>query len=390
MLACSKKCKPSVGLKVARVSTVGFFVETQLKQQIESMVRGGMDVTVVASEDELLNPIHGVTYKSIKIAREISLLNDLAAIFKLIVLFKKIKFNIVHSTTPKAGLVSALAAYIAMVPVRIHTYTGQVWVEKTGVVRLLSMWADRLIGLLNTQCYADSHSQVEFLIRNRIVSKNKICCLGFGSLAGVDLNRFNQVNYSMEQRAALRNRQAIPKDSKVLTFIGRCTKDKGILELLKAFEMIVCQGLRATLLVVGPVEDDGLKDLDHLNQLTKESIRLIGYSNAPELYLSVTDILLLPSYREGFGTVVIEAAAMGVPAIGTRIPGLEDAIADNETGLLVAVKNQAELADAIKDIMMNEKRLTQLGIAALNRAKNCFSSDYVNQLVIAEYRRLAA
>lgn len=389
MAANSIICKPILGLKVARISTVAFFVETQLKQQIESMTAVGMNVTVVASDDALRVPIQEVTYKSIKIPREISLVYDLLAIFKLSRLFLSNRFDIVHSTTPKAGLVTAIAAYITRVPIRIHTYTGQVWVEKRGFVRLLAMHADRLIGILNTQCYADSHTQVDFLLKNRIISKKNILCLGYGSLAGVDLNRFNKSNYSTADKVALRTKLSIPIDGKVLTFVGRCTKDKGISELLKALELVVHKGVKVTLLIVGPVEGDALKELDQLDRLAKECVRLIGRTHAPESYLAISDLLLLPSYREGFGTVVIEAAAMGVPAIGTRISGLQDAIADMETGYLVAAKDAAKLADCIINIVMDDKRLKELGVAALNRARRCFSSEYVNQLLINEYQRLA-
>ncbi len=385
----SKISKASAQLKIARISTVAFFVETQLKQQIKTMVSEGMAVTVIASEADLKNSIQGVTYKPIRIPREISVFDDLLAVFKLTFFFRSNRFDIVHSTTPKAGLLTAIAGYIARVPVRIHTYTGQVWVEKKGLVRLLSIWGDRLIGLLNTQCYADSPSQVRFLLKNKILSKKRIDCLGFGSLAGVDLARFNSGNYSEADRRLLRTELSVPAESKVLTFIGRCTRDKGVAELLKAFEHVIQMGVNLTLLVVGPVEGDVLDEFNHLDKLTQKYLRLVGHSSVPERYLSITDLLVLPSYREGFGTVVIEAAAMGVPAIGTRIYGLQDAIVDNKTGCLVEPKNVQELAHAILSLVSDDKRRHDLGTAALDRVKQCFSDTYVNRLLFDEYQRLS-
>lgn len=385
----SKISKAPAQLKIARISTVAFFVETQLKQQIMAMVSEGMAVTVIASEAGLKNSIQGVTYKSIRIPREISVFDDLLAVFKLTFFFRSNRFDIVHSTTPKAGLVTAIAGYIARVPVRIHTYTGQVWVEKKGLVRLLSIWGDRLIGLLNTQCYADSPSQVRFLLKNKILSKKRIDCLGFGSLAGVDLARFNPENYSEADRRLLRTELSVPPENKVLTFVGRCTRDKGVAELLKAFELGIQMGLNLTLLIVGPVEGDVLDEFHHLDKLTQKCLRLVGHTSVPERYLSITDLFVLPSYREGFGTVVIEAAAMGIPAIGTRIYGLQDAIVDNKTGRLVEPKNVQELAHAIFSLVSDDKRRHDLGAAALDRVQQCFSDTYVNWLLLDEYQRLS-
>lgn len=386
----SNKSITSVKLKIARISTVAFFVETQLKQQIAAMVSEGMAVTVIASEACLKSSIQGVAYKSIRIPREISVFDDLLAVFKLIRFFRSNRFDIVHSTTPKAGLLTAIAGYIARVPVRIHTYTGQVWVEKKGLVRLLSIWGDRLIGLLNTQCYADSPSQVEFLLKNKILSKKRIDCLGLGSLAGVDLARFNPGNYSEADRHLLRTELGVPAESKVLSFVGRCTRDKGIAELLKAFELVIQMGVNLTLLVVGPVEGDALEKFHHLDKFAQKRLRFVGHASVPERYLSITDLFVLPSYREGFGTVIIEAAAMGIPAIGTRIYGLQDAIVDNKTGCLVEPKNVQELAFAIFSLVSDDKRRNDLGAAALDRVKQCFSNTFVNRLLFDEYRRLSS
>ncbi len=378
----------SSGLKVARISTVAFFVETQLKQQILDMIAEGLLVTVIASEPALENPIAGANYKSIKIPREISVINDLFAIFKLYRFFRKNRLDIVHSTTPKAGLVTAVAAYMARVPVRIHTYTGQVWVEKKGLVRFLAKRADQLIAWLNTQCYADSPSQVTFLLKNHIVPETRIKCLGWGSLAGVDLVRFSAGNYSEIDRLNLRAALNIPSDHKVLTFIGRCTRDKGIAELLKAFEQVIRSDVKAILLIVGPVEGNALAQLGDLDQTTTACIRQIGFAAVPEKHLAISDLFVLPSYREGFGTVVIEAAAMSVPAIGTQIYGLKDAIVDNQTGCLVPVKNVPELAAAMRYLLIDDQRRQEMGRSAFERVRDCFSDKDVNQLLIKEYLNL--
>lgn len=377
------------GLKVARVSTVAFFVETQLKQQIKDMMCAGMSVTVIASDKKLADPIVGARYESIKIARNINFYDDLRAIFKLSIFFWNKHFDIVHSTTPKAGLVTAIAGWIARVPIRIHTFTGQVWVEKTGLIGFFAQCADRIVGRLSTVCYADSHAQVQFLLENKIIPHHKIKCLGYGSLSGVDLKRFNPALYTDKERFTLFNELDVPVCNKILIFIGRCTRDKGVKELLEAFDRLVSENCNVNLLIAGPVEDDVLNAIGELKEGTKANLRIIGHTANPEKYLAISDLLVLPSYREGFGTVVIEAAAMGVPAIGTQIYGLKDAIVDNETGCLVPVKNVEKLHQALVQLLFDDEQRHEMSVAASIRVKNCFSSEYLSGLLISEYAKLA-
>ncbi|MBE0471432.1 MAG: glycosyltransferase, partial [Methyloprofundus sp.] len=176
-------------IKIARVSTVAFFIDTQLHSQISMTVQSGAEVSVIASEPSLNRPIDGAEYFSIDIPREINPLKDLLALVKLWWLFRKQKFDIVHSTTPKAGLLCALAGKFAGVPIRIHSYTGQPWVTLSGLKRKVAKLGDWVIGCLTTACYADSDSQKAFLVSEKLVSVDKLSVIGKGSLAGVDVKR---------------------------------------------------------------------------------------------------------------------------------------------------------------------------------------------------------
>lgn len=373
------------GVRIARVSTVAFFVETQLRAQISAIVQAGAQVTVVASEEGLSRTSPGSRYVSIEIPRKIDPVKDLVALIRLWAFFRHSAFDIVHSTTPKAGLLCCLAAKLAGVPVRLHTFTGQPWVGMTGIKRLLSKGSDRLIALLNTHCYADSHSQKDFIVESGIARPEQISVLGAGSLAGVDLQRFDPERFSDEGKLGLKAEFGIPPQAQVLLFVGRLARDKGIVELLAAFRAVLARGANAFLVILGPNETDVDALLDDLSAEVRERLVMPGFSDEPERFMSIADILLLPSYREGFGTVVIEAAAMGVPTICTDIYGLADAIVNGETGLLVPVRNVERLAAAIDSLLLAPVLRWDMGRRARARIEREFSSRRVNELVIGEY-----
>ena len=380
--------KSLCSIKLARVSTVSFFIDTQLHDQIKTTIAFGADVSVIASEPALSRPIDDCKYFSIDIPRQIHLVKDIIALIKLYRLFKEQRFDIVHSTTPKAGLLCALAGIFAKIPIRVHTFTGQPWVSLDGAKRVILKFADKCIGICNTACYADSPSQKEFLVSNNIIELRKISVLGNGSLAGVDILRFNPKKYIEVDRSDIKQSLQIPVNSIVLLFVGRVVKDKGVIELVKAFKDTFTDDPNVYLLFVGPQElslsDLGIdSDTDSHNR-----IKFTGYTDAPERYMSISKVLCIPSYREGFGTVVIEAASMGIPSIGSNIYGLSDSIIHGETGLLVKPKNSVELGAALHKLVYNTELCFRLGQSAQKRALKCFSSTVINKKVIREYEFL--
>jgi glycosyltransferase involved in cell wall biosynthesis len=376
-------------MKICRVATVPFMLHNHLRQQVVATIAAGHIVTLVSSdgpEVSTLRQITGSQYQIIEIPRKISLKKDFLALIQLYQFFRKQHFDIVHSVTPKAGLLCAIAAFLARVPVRLHTFTGQPWVELHGCIRLITIWADKLIARLNSYCYTDSHSQRDFLIEQGILDKDKSAVIGSGSVAGLDLTRFNREVWSA-QYASIRDALAVPADAKVITFIGRITRDKGIVELLYAFNALQQKNFNCVLLLIGPSEiQTGSLPEDVLHILANNpQIRNIGYTQNPEKYLAITDFLCLPSYREGFGGVVIEAAAMGVPAIGTDIVGLRDAIVADVTGLLVPSKDSEKLKSAMEYLLSNDAICKKLGQNAYRRAHADFDAHIFNQLFLAEY-----
>ncbi len=377
-------------MKIARVATVPFFLYNHLRDQIAASAAAGHEVVLISSggaETDWLRAIPGIRFYEIHIPRKISPLLDLLALWRLFIFFARERFDIVHSTTPKAGALCALASFFARVPVRLHTFTGQPWVEMQGAIRKIAKAGDRLTALLNTRCYADSFSQRDFIVAQGICHPGKISVLGNGSLAGVNLTRFDRVKWAASRQAILTT-LGIPAGCKVITFIGRLTKDKGLAELVAAVGSLRREGARCILLLVGPAEtSDGSLSSSGLAS-DDPDIRFIGYSSEPERYLAVTDVFCLPSYREGFGNVVIEAAAMAVPSVGTDIVGLRDAIEDGATGLLVPPKDALALARALRALLADEARCTAMGEQARNRAVSRFDAQKVNAAILEEHERL--
>lgn len=378
------------GLKICRISTVPFFIVTQLKSQVEYLQDIGMHVVLVSSDGSewaMINTERGLSIKVINIPRSLKPWQDFVALIRLTHLFLIHRFDIVHSTTPKAGLLTALAACISGIPIRLHTFTGQPWVTLKGLMRWTSRTADKLIGVLNTKCYADSCSQAQFLVKERILSSRKIAVIGQGSLAGVDLTRFNPDCWSISMKQQIRQNLSISVSSKIIIIVGRISPDKGIAELISVFYELLNMNYDVDLLLVGPHDEDcggrSSSDLKSTRQCSK--IHYIGYTECPESYLAISDIFCLPSYREGFGTVVIEAAAMGLPTVGTAINGLVDAVADGETGILVPPRDERALLAALKRLLDHPDELDRMGKAARKRCLQYFDANQVNKKVAEEY-----
>lgn len=382
-----------LGIRIARISTVPFFVVAQLKHQIATLGEQGAQISVVTSNEPelaLLEGLNNVRCVPIDIPRSISVLRDVIALFRLYLFFRRERIQIAHSTTPKAGLLTALAAFAAGVPVRLHTFTGQPWVTLHGAKRLLSRASDQLIGRLSTRCYTDSLSQRQFLIAQSVVSAKQLFVIGAGSLAGVDAQRFDSRRFSHSQCESMRLMLGIPIESPVVLFLGRITVDKGVRELLLAFDRLKAVEAKTHLVLVGRLDvESGVAGAISSQDLRNlPDVHVVGYTETPESYLAIADILCLPSYREGFGTVVIEAAAMGVPTVATKIYGLTDAIDDGETGLLVPPQDVNTLSNCLLRLLNDKQLRMTMGAAARRRAIQLFDSRSVNLLLVHEYLRL--
>ena len=328
-------------------------------------------VTVCINQRESNVPIslpNGVVLKSIEIRRDISPWHDVLAFARLVLFYRREKFDLVWSITPKAGLLAMLAARMVGTPVRVHFFTGQVWANKKGAARWLLKSFDRMLAACATDLLADSASQRDFLLDNRVVAAGRISVIGHGSVSGVDLRRFRPDPMA---RTAIRQSQGIPESAVCLLYVGRMKRDKGVPDLLRAFELLCASHSCLHLLVVGPDEENLLEGYQ------RDRFHWVGYTQKVEAYMTAADIFCLPSYREGFGTVLIEAAAAGLPAVASRIYGITDAVIDGETGLLHGASEVFEIVACVERLLADPALRSKLGANARIRAEKMFSSERI-------------
>ena len=343
-----------------------------------------IDLAVDAeSADELGDIRDHATVLPVRIRRQIAPLADLKALVRLFVLFRRERYAAVSSVTPKAGMLAMAAAVMARVPLRIHIFTGQVWATRTGWKRWVLKLADRVMARLATHVLADSPSQRDFMVAEGVVAAAKVGVLGDGSICGVDGERFR---HDPGKRIEIRAAHGIPDAAVVFLFLGRLNRDKGVLDLASSFAALVNPA--AWLLIVGPDEAGLRRNMESRLGTTLERTRFIGYTDRPEDFMAAADVFCLPSYREGFGMVIIEAAAAGIPAIGSRIYGITDAIEENVTGLLHRAGDARELSRLMASLAGDAMRRRAIGEAARARAMRLFSREAVTQAWVRFYRQL--
>jgi glycosyltransferase involved in cell wall biosynthesis len=348
------------------------------------------DITIVTSggvgfgSADSLSPLlgEGASYLNLQLEREVSVFADLLALIGLWRLFRREKFQVVHSITPKAGLLTMIAGLLAGVPVRIHWFTGQVWATRQGSGRWLLKTLDRLLAACSTHLLIDSPSQSNFLIREGVIRPIQVTVLGQGSVCGVDTNRFQP---SPVSRSKIRENLGITDTAVVALYLGRLKSDKGIPELVSAFLLAAQQRADLHLLLAGPDEEGMQALVAHTLSTVADRIHFVGFTKEPETLMAAADFFVLPSHREGFGASVIEAAACGIPTIGSRIYGLTDAIVDGETGLLVPVGDVVGIADAMIRLAMDQDFRLTLGEQALARVKRDFRQEALTDALLNYY-----
>lgn len=319
---------------------------------------------------------------NVPISRKVRVLNDIFCLFQLIFVFRRGGFDVVHSVTPKAGLLSMIAAFIVNIPFRFHTYTGQVWANKTGFARFLYKLCDGIIFRLSTFVLVDSSSQRTFLSESGVISRRKSAVLASGSISGVDLKRFAKDG---TVRRKVRHEIGISESSVMFLYIGRINKDKGIQDLVHAFSSLQLLDKDACLVIVGPDEGGVLNTIEKKVRSCGGNIYIKGYTDSPESYMAASDVFCLPSYREGFGSVIIEAAACGVPALASRIYGITDAVVEGETGLLHEAGNSSDIRAGMLKFINDVDLTLRMGDLAYKRAHLFFDSHTVSGALVDFY-----
>lgn len=331
--------------------------------------------------DERVRVLH------VPIARKISPFNDLRALIRLIAIFRKSGFDVVHSLTPKGGALGMLASFLCRVPNRIHTFTGQVWVTRSGAMRGLLKLVDRLIVGLATVVLSDSASQSRFLEKELRLAAGRVGMLGAGSIAGVDVTRFRP---SEEARRHIRQHLNVAEDSFVFLFVGRIARDKGVFDLVTAFRRLSSgDGANLSLWMVGPDEEGLVSELKSLVGDAGASVRWVGPSAEPEIFMAGADLLVLPSYREGFGLVVVEAAGCGIPTLAYEIDGVVDAVENGMTGVLVPARDVEALTRQMESMAGDPRYVRSLGLSARQRVVETFTATAVGSAWMDFYNQFA-
>lgn len=366
--------------KVVIISTEPSFIISNFVGYLDTLIDNGYEVYLLTKKNDYLSSKYNV--REVNISRNISLLNDFKAFFIIVFYLIVINPNFVHSATPKGGLLGMVASFFCRIPNRIHTFTGQVWVNKSGVFKSILMFCDKIIVFCSTQLYTDSFTQKDFLIESKISSSRKIDVINDGSFSGVDLGKFNKDKYCQQSLLDLRIELGINDRAQVVLFLGRIVKDKGISELINVAKKI---GNDVIFLFVGPVEDCTFSA--QFNCVP--NIIHVKYTLEPEKYIALCDFLCLPSYREGFGTVVIEAAAMKKTTVASNIYGLRDAVDDGNTGLLVEKQNEIDLFDKVNALLLNTELLKLLEENAYKRVIEKFDARILNRTFLDNYNAMS-
>jgi glycosyltransferase involved in cell wall biosynthesis len=378
--------------KLVRITTIPLSLEKLLEGQLGFM-KDYFEVTAVSSEEERLKIYgenEGVVVFHLPMTRKITPLKDLLAVWKLYRFLRKERPKIVHTHTPKAGIVGMFAAYLAKVPNRLHTVAGLPLMEASGTKRRILNLVEKWTYRFATKVYPNSQGLFNFIVEEKFTQPSKLHIIGNGSSNGIDTQYFSESHFSedelFEKRAAL----GIPSKDFVFVFVGRIVKDKGIDELVSAYIKLSMQHPNCTLLLVGPTEDD----LDPISPQTAHEIlkqpKIVatGFQKDVRVYLALSDALVFPSYREGFPNVVLQAGAMGLTSIVSNINGCNEIIENGINGLIVPVKKVEELTKAMQRLLEDPDLFHKTSHASRSKIESRYGRSEIWSAMLAEYQSL--
>ena len=382
--------------KLIRITTVPLSLKVLLKGQLRFMASNGFDVKGVSSEGEELREVHeneGIAVEAITMSRKITPFQDLKSLWEMWNFLRKEKPQIVHTHTPKAGIIGMLAARLAGVPHRLHTVAGLPLMEAIGTKRKILNFVEKLTYSSATRVYPNSKGLYDFILQNNFTQSNKLKIIANGSSNGIDTTFFSPAQVTETERVTLREKLNIQPDDFVFVFVGRIVSDKGINELIKAFsELQTVENKPAgiKLLLVGGLEND----LDPLNPETlaeinqNKDIISVGFQQDVRSFFAIADALVFPSYREGFPNVVMQAGAMGLPSIVSDINGCNEIIIEGENGLIIPSKNVEKLKEKMLTLAKDKNLYTKLKGNSRRMIENRYEQSVVWNALLKEYEGL--
>ncbi len=378
---------------------VAVTVPKQCTQHLRGQLRfaqgSGFDVALLCSPGELAELVareEGVPLLRVPMEREIAPLRDWRSFKRICGLLRRCRPHIVNAGTPKAGLLVTLAAWLCRVPVRIYTLRGMRFDTASGPKKPLLKFIEKLCCAAATDVICISPSLREHAVNLGVVPREKTIVLGAGSSNGLDVDKYTRTSAIEAQAQAVRRQFGIAEGAVVIGYVGRLVRDKGMIEMVAAWREIKDEFPQLHLLMVGPFEagDPVPPDVEHALK-NDARIHLAGHvPGGAEAYYAAMDILALPSYREGFGNVLLEAAAMEIPSVATRIPGIVDAVADGVSGTLVPPRDASALAAALRAYVGDADLRRRHGQQGRERALRDFREETIWQLQVETYRELLA
>ncbi len=373
-----------------RITTVPISLKKLLNGQLEFM-SNLYNVTAISSEDKYLKEHYnkfGISFFTVNMKRRPSLIHDLFSLFKLIYTIYKIKPHIVHTHTPKAGLLGMLASKILGVKIRLHTVAGLPWIEKKGLIRSLYKFVESITYKNATHVYSNSLTLQNFILNENLLNKNKISVISNGSSNGINTDWFKSTKEIENVSNTIISKYNL-NNYKVLIFVGRLVKDKGIEELVIAFNELCKEGFKIKLLLVGPFEHD-------LDPISAEILNIIinhkdiittDYIEDVRPYFFAADILTFPSYREGFPNVPLQAASMELPCIVSNINGCNEIIIDRYNGLIVEPRDYLSLKLAIKELLIDNDLYNEIKSNTRKSILEKFDQIHFWNCLQIEYKR---
>lgn len=379
-------------MNILHVVNISFVIPYFLGKQLNWFVEKGHKEYIVCSpsgEMEEFSKRYSFEYKPIEVLRKISIGKDLKAVWSTYRYIKEVKADVVTGHTPKGGLVAMLAAWMARVPIRIYLRHGLVYETSTGLKRSLLVNIDRLASRLATKIVCVSPSVARRSVEDGLNPEWKQTVLAHGTCNGIDIERFSKATVSEERTIALKQKLGINDGDFVVGFAGRLVRDKGIIELVRAYQEIRKEHQNVRLMLVGMLEIRDALPEDVVKTIREdESIISTGYVgyDTIEQYYALMDVFVLPSYREGFPTSVLEASAMEIPVITTRATGCCDSIVDGETGYFVG-HDAKELEAAIMKLYNSVELRGKMGMAGRMMVVENFRNEKVWKEIEKLYKR---
>ncbi|KPJ93753.1 MAG: hypothetical protein AMJ53_06630 [Gammaproteobacteria bacterium SG8_11] len=363
--------------------------------QLGYLKKKGLDFIMVSSPGELLKSYaeqESFEYKAIPIERNISLFKDIVSLCRVFFYVYQVKPDIVHSHTAKGGMIGMISAWLAGVKCRIYHLRGLRYVTTNGVKRRVLMFAEWIACKLANKVICVSHSVRHIAIEDNICPPHKITVIAHGSSNGVDaLNKYNPEILDKHDVSGFRKKINLPDNVFVIGFVGRIVVDKGIIDLIEAWQQIRKYVDDIHLMIVGPIES-GDKVPDKYIDILKsdDRIHVVGDVESPELCYANLDVLVLPTYREGFANAILEGMAMSLPIVATKVTGCIDPVVDGETGVLVDVKSPNQIVNAVKYLYENKEHARVMGKKGRLRALEKYKPETVWDGYYQEYMKLLA